>query len=377
MIGAGADDLILLVARTFLAPGRTAALRHPDLPAVRGRDGSGLAGAELRSTRPSGGDLVWVCNPNNPTGELVPPEEVAALAAQPAGCARRRRRGLLRVRARRRRSCRCLERRTWSRSARLSKAFGFAALRVGYAVASARDRGRARGAGARPRRSRAPRRGSPRPRCATRVLDVEQTSPSASGSARRCSPPASTAPSRTANFVFVPGAVATARRVSRCAGSPTAFRMTIRLACAENDRLLAALGAETEPSPRRSALVDPHDRRDLAARLARLDGLGRPRVAPGSASSTTCWRSSRSTAGSTSTLLAGGRPRRRRAPHGRGRDRRARRRARAGARRPRRADAVRLGDVPMDEARGRGRRRPRAAPPRRGLASRRPRRRTR
>src|SRR5207237_3934119 len=80
-------------------------------------------------------DVVWVCNPNNPTGELVEPEELARLAgALPdaavvvdeayyeyagasvvpliAGAP-----NLIAIRT-------------------LSKAFGLAALRVGYAVAS-------------------------------------------------------------------------------------------------------------------------------------------------------------------------------------------------------------------------------------------------
>ena len=65
---------------------------------------SGIEGAEL-ADEPEDADLVWICNPNNPTGELVEPAEIAALARSLPGRGRRRRRGVLRVR-RRQSSCR-------------------------------------------------------------------------------------------------------------------------------------------------------------------------------------------------------------------------------------------------------------------------------
>src|SRR5262249_26297576 len=73
-VGAGADDLILLIARVFLGPGRTASA--PDLTYPLYRIATGLAGAELGDADP---DLVWVCNPENPTGELRDPESLPDL----------------------------------------------------------------------------------------------------------------------------------------------------------------------------------------------------------------------------------------------------------------------------------------------------------
>ena len=75
--GAGADGLIMLAARTFLAPRRRAYVQQPAYPLYA--VATGIEGAELTGD-PAGADLIWVCNPNNPTGELVEPEEIAALA---------------------------------------------------------------------------------------------------------------------------------------------------------------------------------------------------------------------------------------------------------------------------------------------------------
>jgi histidinol-phosphate aminotransferase len=66
VLGAGADDLILLVVRAFAAPGdRVAIANDPTYPlysvAVR------VAGAEIGDEQPA---LTICCRPNNPTGEL-------------------------------------------------------------------------------------------------------------------------------------------------------------------------------------------------------------------------------------------------------------------------------------------------------------------
>ena len=66
VLGAGADDLILLCARTFAGPGDEVAIAsEPTYPLYR--IAAGLAGAEVGDTRPV---VTFCCRPNNPTGEL-------------------------------------------------------------------------------------------------------------------------------------------------------------------------------------------------------------------------------------------------------------------------------------------------------------------
>ncbi len=132
VVGAGADQLIYLCARTFLAPGRRAAITSPTY--VVYEEASQLAGAEV-AAEVDGADLVWRCNPNNPTGEAVGARELVALAREHSGVPivvdeayfefygetgvpyLDEAPNLIAIRT-------------------LSKAFGFAGLRVGYAVAA-------------------------------------------------------------------------------------------------------------------------------------------------------------------------------------------------------------------------------------------------
>ena len=95
--GAGADELIRLVTTAVVGEGDAVVIPTPTFPMfeVEAR----LAGArvvEVRRQHPArrqaageirsaagreGARLIWLCSPNNPTGDPVPLDEVAALAA--------------------------------------------------------------------------------------------------------------------------------------------------------------------------------------------------------------------------------------------------------------------------------------------------------
>lgn len=141
-IDAGADGLIGLVARTFLSAGRRAAVEEPTYPvyAIASR----IEGAEVVATPRDlealaeagrGAHVLWICNPGNPSGELFAAEDIARVAdalpetlvcvdeayfeyaGETTAPHARERPNLVCVRT-------------------LSKAFGLAGLRVGYAIAS-------------------------------------------------------------------------------------------------------------------------------------------------------------------------------------------------------------------------------------------------
>ena len=66
VLGAGADDLILLCARAFAGPGDVVAIAtYPTYPLYR--SAALLAGAEVGDADPV---VTFTCRPNNPTGEL-------------------------------------------------------------------------------------------------------------------------------------------------------------------------------------------------------------------------------------------------------------------------------------------------------------------
>jgi len=67
VLGAGADDLILLCARAFAVPGdRVAIADEPTYPLIR--QAAWLAGAEVGDDRPA---VTFCCRPHNPTGALA------------------------------------------------------------------------------------------------------------------------------------------------------------------------------------------------------------------------------------------------------------------------------------------------------------------
>ena len=277
--GAGADGLIGVAARTFLGPGRRACVATPtySLYAIASR----IEGAEVGAER-AGADLIWICNPNNPTGELTDPEEIAALARSCPDAAVvvdeayfeyggatvvpliEQTPNLVAIRT-------------------LSKAFGFAALRVGYAVASPEVAGELDR-----RRDPAPV-AAPAARIAAAALrnprlDVDETVAERERMRRALTAAGRDVPESHANFVLVRTDEPLADRLEAeglvVRRFPQAIRVTVRLP-AENDLILEALGATAEPAQARSAVV-LRTTAETALRVSLdLDGRGRARVATG------------------------------------------------------------------------------------------------
>ncbi len=149
MVGAGADELILIAAKAWLGPGRVAAA---DLPAYSlYRIAAAQQDAEFRTVdrpaphfplptaavaeRAAASDLLYLCQPHNPTGQRAPDDEIEQVVAA-AG-------GIVVLDA-------AYAEFTGDRWApwlerhpnlvvlhTLSKAFGLASIRVGYSLASA------------------------------------------------------------------------------------------------------------------------------------------------------------------------------------------------------------------------------------------------
>jgi histidinol-phosphate aminotransferase len=117
VLGAGADDLILLCARSFAGPGDTVrVLDEPTYPLFR--IAALLAGADVGDEDPV---VTFCCRPHNPTGALGPvpnarPLIVDEAYSEYAGDTAIGLEGVVVIRT-------------------FSKAFGLAAARVGYAVA--------------------------------------------------------------------------------------------------------------------------------------------------------------------------------------------------------------------------------------------------
>ena len=280
VVGAGADDLILLVAQAFLGPGARAAIDPPTYALYR--IATTLHGGQVVG-RGEDVDLSWVCNPNNPTGTWVEPEEIVELAssrpeqivvvdeayveygARSSAPWVDEHENLVVVRT-------------------LSKAFGFASLRVGYALAHPQT-----AALLTERRAPAPIAGPAAAIAAAalrapRLDDVEDTI--AERERMRAALVAAgydCAPTAT-NFVYLPTDEPLAERLEAQGLVVRAFPDGIRLSVrrpSENDVLLRALGAEPGPYPGREATV-VRTTTETALRLTlTLDGRGRTRVATG------------------------------------------------------------------------------------------------
>ena len=280
VVGAGADDLILLVAQVFLGPDARAAIAPPTYALYR--IATTLHGATAVDPEAEA-ELAWICNPNNPTGSWVEPEEIAERARRRSGTIVVVDEAYVEYGAR---SCAPwvdeLENLVVVRT--LSKAFGFAALRVGYALAHPDT-----AALLTERRAPAPISGPSAAIAAAalrdpRLGDVEATIEerervrSALVAAGFACPPTAT------NFVYVPTDEPLAEELERqgivVRAFPGAIRVTVRRP-SENDVLLAALGAEPGPPPGREATV-LRTTTETALRLTvALDGTGRTRVETG------------------------------------------------------------------------------------------------
>jgi histidinol-phosphate aminotransferase len=280
VVGAGADDLILLLAQVFLGPGKRAAIDAPTYALYRiastGRGAEVVpAGAEA--------DLHWVCNPDNPTGTWVEPEQIAALAAGSSRAIVVADEAYVEYGAR---SCA-----PWVDEfpnlvvvRTMSKAFGFASLRVGYALAHPDT-----AALLTERRAPAPIAGPAAAIAAAalrdpRLGDVEATVAERER-VRAALMAAGYAVEPTAtNFLYLQTDEPLAERLEAqgivVRAFPDGIRISIRRR-SENDVLLRALGAEPGASPGREATV-LRTTTETALRLTlSLDGTGRNRVETG------------------------------------------------------------------------------------------------
>lgn len=153
VVGAGIDELLGLIVRTFLAPGETALATRGTYPTftyhvtgfggtlatVDARDGglldAGRLIAEAQRLRPR---IVYVCNPDNPSGSFVERDVVAGIAAQiPEECVLLLDEAYADFVEPERLPADVVEPGV-IRTRTFSKAYGMAGARIGYAIADAR-----------------------------------------------------------------------------------------------------------------------------------------------------------------------------------------------------------------------------------------------
>lgn len=290
VLGAGSDSLIHLVARTYLGAGRKTAI--VDLPtyslyAIASQiEGAEVVGCSLEDAFEAAAEavVIWICNPHNPTGNVYSCEEIVALAE-------RRPEALIVIdeayveygaesmASYLKKAPNCVVLRT------LSKAFGFAALRVGYAVCSEEVAAELR------KRSEPAQISAPSARIAAAALreprlDVEETVQERSRIRDALLAAGYDCPPSAGNFLLL--RVEKADELADDLESkglvlrryPNGLRFTVRLP-AENDRLLEALGAAAEPSSRRSGLVVRTTAETSVRVSLLLDGEGRARIDTG------------------------------------------------------------------------------------------------
>jgi histidinol-phosphate aminotransferase len=289
VVDAGADGLIGLVARTYLTQGSIAVAETPTYPlyaVASGIEGARLLAVprELDALAASARDarVLWLCNPGNPSGELWQPAEVVRLAdgapdtlvavdeayfeyaGKTVAKAARRLPNLVCIRT-------------------LSKAFGLAGLRVGYAIAS-REVAAELGS----RRSPAPIATTAATLAAAALREPRVEGEVAATLAERERLRGALAaagyhvPEVHANFVVVrtPEALALAAELEGrglvVRGLADSLRITVR-SPADDDLVLRALGVEPPPSGRASAIVFGRGVRVSVA----AEGSGRARSTTG------------------------------------------------------------------------------------------------
>ena len=96
-VGAGADEILDLIAKAYIDASSRVLLSHPTYPMFRIL--TEMAGGSIDEVRAidlhldrrafleggRGARLIWVCNPNNPTGELLPLDFVEEVAVATDG----------------------------------------------------------------------------------------------------------------------------------------------------------------------------------------------------------------------------------------------------------------------------------------------------
>lgn len=95
IFGNGSDEIILMISRAMLAPGKNTVMPTPSFPQYR--HNAIVEGAEVREVPLAGGDhdldkmaaaidentaIVWLCSPNNPTGTYIPDSQLRAFLSR-------------------------------------------------------------------------------------------------------------------------------------------------------------------------------------------------------------------------------------------------------------------------------------------------------
>jgi histidinol-phosphate/aromatic aminotransferase/cobyric acid decarboxylase-like protein/imidazoleglycerol phosphate dehydratase HisB len=267
VLGAGADDLILLCARAFAGPGDVVAVPpEPTYPLFR--VAAELAGAAVGNASPV---LTFCCRPGNPLGDLPPlpaarPLVVDEAYGEYAGetAAASIDDGVIVVRT-------------------FSKAFGLAGARIGYLLAAADT-----AAELRARQAPAPVSTLSVALALAALRNPPDVAPAVSERERLAAALRGLGyeplPSR-ANFVFVP-VQEPADLAERLLRQGLVVRVTaggIRITVRDrddDDLLLAAIAGESPQGRRRSRYVRATAETAVRVRLG-LDGAGRVRVATG------------------------------------------------------------------------------------------------